>query len=94
MISLIFRLFLELIFSRAEEYDFKSKHFKPGKVIFAGIVILSLILNFLFISLGFRNGVKYMNLYEEKQVLIQKVADLEKKIPKTAAELVVVPEEK
>ena len=35
-----------------------------------------------------------MNLYEEKQVLIQKVADLEKKIPKTAAELVVVPEEK
>lgn len=83
MIKLIFRLFLELIFSRSEEYDFKSKHFKPGKVIFTGIVVISFCLNFLFVSLGFRNGVKYVELYEERDALAIKVQELEKNMSKS-----------
>lgn len=65
MLKLIFKFFLELIFARQEEYDFKSKHFKPSKVIFSGIVIVSFILNFFLVSGMFRLGVQYIDLHDE-----------------------------
>ena len=50
ILGIIFKLFIELIFARKEEYDFKSKHFRPGKVVFAGIVVMSFLMNFFLLA--------------------------------------------
>lgn len=62
-------LFNELIFTRKEEYDFKSKHFKLAKVIFALVIFLLCIYSFFVTSAFFRVAVKYMNLTEQHTIL-------------------------
>ena len=63
MLKLLFKFFLELIFARQEEYDFKSKHFKPSKVIFTGVVFLSFVLNFFLLTGIMRITIKYIDLH-------------------------------
>lgn len=65
MLNFIFSLFRELIFTRREEYDFKSKHFKVGKVIFVAIVLLIALYAFLVTSVLFRVSLKNMQLHEK-----------------------------
>lgn len=71
MINLIFSLFRELIFTRQEEYDFKSKHFKIGKVIFASLICLLVIYAFLLTTILLRVSLKNMQFQERVEAVEQ-----------------------
>lgn len=85
MFKMIFSLFNELIFTRSEEYDFKSKHFKPGKVIFVLVIVFISIYAFLMTSIVIRTGVKHMELTESHTILSEICAKPQTKPPATPA---------
>lgn len=45
IVNFIFNLFLDLLFNSKEEYNYKSKKFKPAKVVFLTLAGLSFFLN-------------------------------------------------